>query len=108
MSAIKFRKCFSKFIALQKFGCLTFISRVEVRNIIAASSKPNKLRNVYNIRSTARNVTIQKRKIIINFRKKKKHKKNSFVIERCKSKKGDSVSVVLALFNHVVQVDKFD
>ena len=47
--------------------------------MIADSSKPNKLRNVYTIRSTTRNVTIQKRKIyyikikvialIINFRR---------------------------------------
>ena len=35
----------------------------EVRNMIADSSKPNKLRNVYTTRSTARNVTIQKRKV---------------------------------------------
>ena len=48
--------------------------------MIADSSKPKKLRNVYTIRETARNVTIQKRKIyyikikvialIINFRRK--------------------------------------
>ena len=31
--------------------------------MIADSSKPNKLRNVYTIRSTARNVTVQIRKI---------------------------------------------
>ena len=31
--------------------------------MIADSSKPNKLRNVYTIRSTTRSVTIQKRKI---------------------------------------------
>ena len=31
--------------------------------MIANSSKPNKLRNVYTIRSTVRNVTIQKLKI---------------------------------------------
>ena len=47
--------------------------------MIADSSKPNKVRNVYTIRSTARNVTIQKWKIyyikgkviafIINFRR---------------------------------------
>ena len=34
-----------------------FISRVEVHNMIADSSKRNKLRNVYTLRSTARNVT---------------------------------------------------
>ena len=28
--------------------------------------------------------------------------------QKCKSKKGDSVSVVLSLFNYIVQVDKFD
>ena len=33
---------------LEKFGCLKiFISRVEVRDMIADSSKPNKLRNVH-------------------------------------------------------------
>ena len=49
VSAIKFRKCFSKFMIpialLEKFGCLTFFSRVEVRNMIADSCKPNKLLN---------------------------------------------------------------
>ena len=49
--------------------------------MIADSSKPNKLRNVYTIRSTTRNVTIQERTIyyikikviafIINFRRNK-------------------------------------
>ena len=86
---------------LKNSGWSTFITRVEVRNMTADSSKPNKLRNVYTIGSTARNVTIQKRKIyyfkiivtatIINFRS---------ATERCKSKKGDSVSVMLALFNY--------
>ena len=42
---------------------ITFISSVEVCNMIADSSKPNKLRNVYTIRITKRHVTIQKRKI---------------------------------------------
>ena len=45
---------------LEKYGRLLFISSVEVRNMIADSSKPNKLRNVYTIRSTTTNVTIQK------------------------------------------------
>ena len=68
------------------------------------SSKSNKLRNVYTIRSTTRKVTIQKRKIynikikviafIIKFRSK-----NPFATERCKSKYGTPVSVALALFN---------
>ena len=76
----------------------------EVRNMIADSSKSNTLQNVYNIRSTTRNVAILKRKIyyvktkvialIINFRRK-----IPFATERCKSKKGASVSEVLALFN---------
>ena len=34
---------------LEKFGRYTFILSVEVRNMIADSSKPNKLRNVYTI-----------------------------------------------------------
>ena len=50
MYAIKFGKCFSKFMIpialLEKFGRSTFISSVEVHNMIADSSKPNKLRNV--------------------------------------------------------------
>ena len=92
-NAMKFRKCYSKFmiVQLEKFGCQTFILRVEVRNMIADS---NKLRNVCTIRSMARNVTIQKRKIynikikviiafIINFRR---NKSINFAIERCKSK----------------------
>ena len=31
----------------EKFGCLAFISRVEVCNMIVDSSKPKKLRNAY-------------------------------------------------------------
>ena len=54
MSTIQFRKGFSKFMIpialLEKFGRETFISSVEVCNMIADSSKPNKLRNVYTIR----------------------------------------------------------
>ena len=85
---------------LEKFGCKTFISRVEVRYMIADSGKPNKLRNVYTIRNTARNVTIQKRKICyIKIKAYILEEANPFATERCKSKKGASVSVVLALFN---------
>ena len=62
---------------LEKFGRHTnspfgevwssnIISSVEVRNMIANSSKPNKLQNVYIIRSTARNVTSEKLKIYLN------------------------------------------
>ena len=78
----------------------------EVCNMMADSSKPNKLRNVYTIRSTARNVTIQKRKIyyvkikvialIINLRRNKSICNRKI---RCKSEKGSSVSEILALFN---------
>ena len=85
VSTIKFRKGLSKFMIpialMEKVGRKTFISREEVCNMIADSSKPNKLRNVYAIRSTARNVTIQKQKvyyiknkditIIIDFRRNK-------------------------------------
>ena len=53
MSTIKFRKGFSKFMIpialLEKFGRQRFISSVEVCNMIADSSKPNKLRNVYQL-----------------------------------------------------------
>ena len=80
--------------------------------MIADSSKPNKLQNVHTMRSTTRNVTIQKRKIY--YVKVKVialiiiiEETNPFATERCKSKKGASVSEILALFN-VVQVDKFD
>ena len=55
---------------LEKFGCKTFISSVEVRYMIADSSKPNKLRNVYTIISTAkaRNVTIKVTALLSGFR----------------------------------------
>ena len=50
MSVIKFRKSFSEFMIpialLEKFGCLIFITRVEVCNMIAHSSKPNKVQVV--------------------------------------------------------------
>ena len=35
-----------------------YFAHIKARNTIADSSKPNKLRNVYTIRSKARNVTI--------------------------------------------------
>ena len=60
--------------------------------MIADSSIPDKLRNVYALRNTARNVTIQKRKVyyikikviafIIIL-----EETNPFAIERCKSNK---------------------
>ena len=113
MSAIKPRKCFSKFMIpialLEKFSCLAFISRIEVRNMIADSSKPDKLRNVYTIRSTARNVTFQKRKVyyikikVIALIIKET---NPFAIERCKDKKGHWYLCCL-LYSTVVQGDKF-
>ena len=70
--------------------------------MIADSSKPNMLRNVYAIRSTTRNVTIQKRKV--NYFKIKVvafilEETNPFAIESCKSKNEASVSVLFALFN---------
>ena len=82
----RIKKMFSKFMIpialLQTFGSLNIyfgiISGVEVCNMIADSSKPNKLRNVYRMGSTTRNVTIQKRTfyyikikgiaLILNFR----------------------------------------
>ena len=72
--------------------------------MIADSSKPNKLRNVYTIRSIARNLTIQKTENLLyqNQRHRAYHKleeTNPFSIERCRSKKRASVSVALALFN---------
>ena len=76
-----------------------FTLRVGVRYIIADSSKPHKGRNLYTIRSTARNVTIQKRKNFISKSKSSRVTKNPFAIKRCQYKKGASVSVVLALFN---------
>ena len=89
----------------EKFGPFTFILSVEVRNMIADFSKPNKLRNVYTIRSTTRNVTIPKRKIyyikikvvalIINFRRTNPYGTETDV----NLKKGASVSEILALFN---------
>ena len=62
-------------------GCLTFVLRIEVRNMIADSSKPNKLQNVYTNKKHGKNVTVQNRKnnyikikviaLVINFRRKK-------------------------------------
>ena len=55
MSAINFRFFFSEVLIpkglLEMFSCLTFISNIEARNMIADSSKPNKLSNVYSIRN---------------------------------------------------------
>ena len=44
---------------LEEFGRLTFISCVEVRNMIANSSKSIKLLIVYTIRRTARIISMQ-------------------------------------------------
>ena len=44
---------------LEKFGCKALISRFEVRSMIADSSKPRKLGNVYTIKRTARKVSVQ-------------------------------------------------
>ena len=67
VSAMKFRKWFSKFMIpialLEKCGCYLFILRTEVGNIIAESSKPNKLRNVYTVRSKRGTSPSKNRKI---------------------------------------------
>ena len=77
------------------------------------SIKPNKLLNVYAIRSTARNVTIQKRKIYRYIKIKViafiiiLEETNPFSIERCKSKKGLRY-LWYWLYSSVFLVGKFD
>ena len=69
--------------------------------MIADSSRPNKLRNVYEERHHPKTVNL----LYKNHSHRAYHKllslkeSNPFAIERCKSEKGASVSVVLTLFN---------
>ena len=66
---------------LENFGCQTFISRVKVRNMIADSSNPNKLRNAYIILSTARKVTSQMRNQNQSLRDNHKSKKKQIHLQ---------------------------
>ena len=68
MSAIKFRKNVSEVydtdITWRSLADKHLLGALfEVRNMIAGSTKPNKLRHLYIIRNTARNFAIQNRKI---------------------------------------------
>ena len=77
--------------------------------MIADSSKPNKLRNVYTIvflyKKARRGTPPYKKREKILYQNQilvyhlTLEETNPFAIERCKSKKGTSESVVLALFN---------
>ena len=62
---------------LEKFGCLTFTSRVEVRNMIADSSEPYKVRNKKHgeERHHPKLSKSQSSRLSYFFRKKKKKKK---------------------------------
>ena len=86
---------------------LTFISRVEVRYMIEDSSKPNKFRKyIHHTKHgwerhhpKTENLLYQNQSHLV-YHKSKTKKIHKFTIERCKFKKGASVSVVLALFNY--------
>ena len=81
--------------------------------MIAHNSKPIKLRNVYTIRNTARNVTIQKRNIFyikikviaffINFRRT-----NLFAIERCNLNLRGLWYLLYRLCSTIVKVDELN
>ena len=82
---------------LEKFDCQTFISCVEVRNMITDSNNSNKLRNVYIFKKHSKEHHHPK-DFTISKSSNRAYQK-FWKMEICKSKKGDSVSVVLALFN---------
>ena len=64
---IKFGKCFAEFIIpialLKKFDSQTFFMIFEVSNMKKGCGKANKLRYIYTIRGTSRDIAIKERKI---------------------------------------------
>ena len=67
MPTIKFGKCFAEFMIpialLKKFGSLEFVTIIEVSNMRRCSGKANKLRYIYTIRGTLRDIAIKEREI---------------------------------------------
>ena len=64
---MKFGKCFAEFIIpialLKKFGSYEFTMIIEVSNMRICSGKANKLRYIYTIRGTLRDIAIKEREI---------------------------------------------
>ena len=64
---IKFGKCFAEFMIpialLKKFGSKEFVTIIEVSNMRRCSGKANKLRYIYTIRGTLRDIAIKGREI---------------------------------------------
>ena len=64
---IKFGKRFAEFMIpialLKKIGSLEFVTIIEVSNMRRCSGKANKLRYIYTIRGTSRDIAIKERKI---------------------------------------------
>ena len=50
-------------LLLVKFGCQSFVTKIEVSQMSRHSVKPNKLRNVNTLRRGTRNVAIPKREL---------------------------------------------
>ena len=67
MPTIKFGKCFAEFMIpialLKKFGSQEFVTIIDVRNMRRCSGKANKLRFIYTIRGTLRDIAIKEWKI---------------------------------------------
>ena len=63
----KFGKCFAEFMIpialLEKFGSEEFVTIIEVSNMRRYSGKANKLRYIYTIRGTLRDIAIKEREI---------------------------------------------
>ena len=63
----KFGRDFAEFMIpialLKEFGSLEFVTIIEVSNIRRCSGKANKLRYVYTIKGTSRDIVIKERKI---------------------------------------------
>ena len=70
---IKFGKCFAEYMIpialLKKFDSKEFVTIIEVSNMRRCSGKANKLRYIYTIRGTTRDIAIKER-IINNIKMK--------------------------------------
>ena len=64
---IKFGKCFAEFMIpialLKKFGSYKFVTIIKVSNMQRCSGKANKLRYIYTIRGTSKDIAIKEWKI---------------------------------------------
>ena len=72
MPSIKFGNCFAEFMIpialLKKFGSKEFVTIIEVNNMRRCSGEANKLRYIYTIRGTLRDIAMIKERKINNIK----------------------------------------